>query len=293
MAENTKQHADGGNAKSGDKRASDAVASQPAESPESVQEIEPDASQASQHQARWRVMEDIVKTIGKPDDGLTRKDWRQIKERYWVPNFDRTVRGPDDPTTVRELLATPEGETPLIVQLLSGSFETQDPAEQEALLALHTMASFSASSGGSSLPAALADRRHDPNITRGDVIMFEVFSDAFLEMSRNSQISPEVLQEWEELASSPNALVRLLALRTFSKVAPEAQQWLEFYHLYQNESDPLILEEATSLALLTGLPTAAEFLTEVRERFGEKLSPEFSDKLGRSIDFLRSQPAPE
>lgn len=280
-------------AKSVEDGATHTPSSQSAMPPESAQEPKSDASQTSRQQVRQRIMADIVETIGKPDGGLTRDHWRKIKERYWLPSFDHTVRASDDEKSVRELLATPEGETPLVVQLLSGWFQTQDPAEEEALLAFHNMALVTAATGGASLPSALADRRNDTNITQGDLIMFEVFNDAFVDMPRRSQLSQETLQEWQELASSPNALVRLLALRTFSNVAPRPEQWLEFYRSYQAESDPLILEEATSLAFLTGLPSAADFLSEVRDRVDQETSSVFSEKLDRSIDFLRSHPMPE
>lgn len=288
--EDARQDAD---ANDGAKSVEDGATHTPPSQSAMPQEPKSGASQTSPQQVRQRIMADIVETIGKPDGGLTRDHWRKIKERYWLPSFDHTVRGLDDAKSVSELLATPEGKTPLVVQLLSGSFETQDPAEEEALLAFHNMALVTAATGGASLSSALADRRNDPNITQGDVIMFEVFNDAFVDMPRRSQVSQETLQEWQELASSPNALVRLLALRTFSNVAPNPEQWLEFYRSYQAESDPLILEEATSLAFLTGLPSAADFLSEVRDRVGQETSSAFSEKLDRSIEFLRSRPLPE
>ena len=236
-------------------------------------------------------MSDIVAMIGKPEGGLTRDDWTKIKERYWLPDFDRAVSGPEDATTVRELLATPEGETPLVVQLLSGSFKTQDPAEEDALLAFHNLALVTAAMGGSSLPSAIGDRRNDPNITRGDVIMFEVFNDAFQDVPRSETLPQTTLREWEQLAESSNDLVRLLALRTFSKVSPKPEQWLDFYRSYVDDPSDEIMAEAADKIFETAMPESAELLIEMRSRTDPPLSADFAGKLDRSISFLTKLPA--
>lgn len=288
--EDSEQQADGEIHTSGYEQASDAAASQSAPLPKPDQTREPDASQGSPQQARQRVMSDIVATIGRPEGGLTRDDWVKIKERYWLPNFDRTVRGPEDEVTIRELLATPEGETPLVAQLLSGSFKTQDPAEEDALLAFHILALVTASMGGSSLPSAIGDRRNDPNITRGDVIMFEVFNDAFQDVPRSKSLPQSTLREWQQLAESPNDLVRLLALRTFSRVSPEPEQWLDFYRSYVEDPSDEIMAEAADKLFETAMPEAVESLIAMRSRTNPPLSADFAVKLDRSINFLSKLP---
>jgi hypothetical protein len=236
-------------------------------------------------------MSDIIATIGNPEDGLTRDDWTKFRERYWLPEFDRTVRSPEDAMTVRELLATPEGTTPLVVQLLSGSFKTQNPAEEDSLLAFHNMALVAAATGGSSLPAAIGNRRDDPNITRGDVIMFEVFNDAFQDVARSEELPKTTLREWEQLAESPNDLVRLLALRTFSKVSTQPDQWLVFYRSYVDDPSDEIMAEAADKLFETAIPEAAESLIEMRSRTDPPLSADFAAKLDRAINFLSKLPA--
>jgi hypothetical protein len=283
--------ADEDNAKSGNEQASDAAVPQSVPLSKSVQTRAPDASQESPQQARQRVMSDIIATIGKPESGLTRDDWKKIKERYWLSDFDRTVRSPEDATTVRELLATPEGEIPFVVQLLSGSFKTQDPAEEDALLAFHNLALVAAAMGGSSLPSAIGDRRNDSNITRGDVIMFEIFNDAFQDVPRSETLPQGTLREWEQLAESPNDLVRLLALRTFSRVSPQPEQWLDFYRSYVDDPSDEIMAEAADKIFETAMPEAAESLIEMRSRTDPPLSADFAEKLDRSISFLSKLPA--
>lgn len=246
----------------------------------------PNVSQSAPQQARRRVMADIASTIGRPEGGLTRGHWLKIKERYWLPSFDKIIRGAGSAATVRDVLATPEGKKPLVVQLLSGVFETQAATEQDSLLALHTMALVTAATDGTSLPLALADRRTDPNITQGDVIMFQVFNDAFQDVPRTEQISQTTLQEWKQLALSSNDLIRLLALRTFRRLAPQPEQWLDFYRSYVNERDQDILAELTDMVFETAKPVAAATLAEIRSRPGPTLPADFVAKLDRSIDFL-------
>lgn len=284
------QHGDGGDTRTGEEQVSDPAASQSAPFPKPFQPREPDSPHVSPQRARQRVMSDIVAMIGKLEGGLTRDDWTKIKERYWLPDFDRTVRSRVDETTVHELLATPEGETPLVVQLLSGAFKTQDPAEEDALLAFHNLALVTAAMGGSSLPSAIGDRRNDPNITRGDVIMFEVFNDAFQDVPRSEALPQTTLREWEQLAKSPNDLVRLLALRTFSRVSPQPEQWLDFYRPYVNDSSDEILAEAADKLFETAMPEAAESLIKMRSRTDPPLSADFAGKLDRLINFLSKLP---
>ncbi|HCN78390.1 MAG TPA: hypothetical protein DIT13_14495 [Verrucomicrobiales bacterium] len=231
-------------------------------------------------------MAEIVSMIGKPAGGLTRDHWRQIREHYWLPSFDRVIRAAGSKASTHELLQPPKDKRPLVVQLLSGAFETQDAAEQDSLLALHNLALVTAAAGGASLPAALADRQSDPNITQGDIILFEVFNDAFEDVPRTEQLGQSTLQEWQQMAASHNGVVRLLALRTFRRVAPQPEQWLEFYRSYKNERDEGILTELTDMVFETAKPEAATILGEIRSRPGQALPADLAAKLDRSIDFL-------
>lgn len=257
----------------------------------SVQQSNSSVLVKSSQQERQRVMDDIVGMIGKPDGGLTRAHWMKIEGRYWLSSFDRTIRGLDDTTPVHNLLSTPEGEVSLVGQLLSGSFETEDLAEVEALLAFHNMALITAATGGEALPFALASRQNDPNITQGDLIMFEVFNDAFQNVPRTEVLSSIALQEWKQLAESPNDLIRLLALRTFRKVTPQPEQWFEFYQLYVDEPTSEILIEVADKLFETAMLEASDPLAEIRARVDPSLSAELAAKLDRSIEFLSKLPA--
>lgn len=252
----------------------------------------PPAERQPMQQTRQRILGEIVQLIGKPSAGLTGEHWKAIKARYWKPEFDRVVQPAAKPTKVQDLLAVPKGKESLIAQILTGRFsDISDKAEQDAMLALHTLALVTATSGGTSLPAALEDRKGDANITRGDLILFEVLDDAFVDVPRREQVSKAELDQWTQLATSHNSLHRLLALRTYRRVAPNPEQWLDFYRAYVNEQDQGILEEVTDMAFQTAKPEAAAVLAEIRARPSAAANPDFAAKLDRSIDFLQKLPS--
>lgn len=252
----------------------------------------PPAAGQSMPQTRQRILGEIVQLIGKPAAGLSAEHWKAVKARYWMPGFDRVVQQGAKPLNVQDLLAVPKGKESLITQILTGHFtDVGDKAEQDALLAFHTLALVTAASGGASLPAALEDRKGDANITRGDMILFEVLSDAFVDMPHREQVSQADLDQWKRLATSPNSLHRLLALRTFQNVAPQPEQWLEFYRLYLAEQDQGIIEEVADMAFQTAKPEAAALLVEIRAKAGQATPADFLAKLDRSIDFLQKLPS--
>lgn len=252
----------------------------------------PPAAGQSMPQTRQRILGEIVQLIGKPTAGLSAEHWKTVKARYWMPSFDRVVQQGAKPLNVQDLLAEPKGKESLITQILTGHFtDVGDKAEQDALLAFHTLALVTAASGGASLPAALEDRKGDANITRGDMILFEVLSDAFVDMPHRGQVSQADLDQWKRLAASPNSLHRLLALRTFQNVAPQPEQWLEFYRLYLAEQDQGIIEEVADMAFQTAKPEAAALLVQIRAKAGQATPADFLAKLDRSIDFLQKLPS--
>lgn len=120
--------------------------------------------------------------------------------------------------------------------------------------------------------------------------MFEVFNDAFQDVPRSEALPQTTLREWEQLAESPNDLVRLLALRTFSRVSPQPEQWLNFYRSYVDDPSDEIMAEAADKIFETAMPEAADSLIEMRSRTDPPLSADFAGKLDRSISFLSKLP---
>lgn len=240
---------------------------------------------------RKRVWDEVLKLRG---DSLTPDSWKAIKQRYWTPNLEQVVQrgGQAKTASVRSLLAVPRDKKPLIVQIATGRFvDITDATEQESLLALHALAMVTASSGGISMPTVFEDRLANADITRGDVVLFEVFNDAFVDVPRRETVSEAELNKWQGLARSPNGLLRLLALRNFRRVAPTPDQWLNFYRNYVAETDQSILEEVVDLAFQTARPEAARLLSDVRTRAAGTLPADFVAKLDRSVAWLEKLPA--
>ena len=217
---------------------------------------------------RLKILQETEEFIGRQVDELSADEWRKLKQHYWTKTLDQVVsqtKEIEPNATLSNLLATATGKDPLIPQLLSGRFtDIKEPAEQEFLIATHLVALGAAANGGATLPEAVGDRADYPQITRGDLFIFEVFSDAFVEVSNRKLISLQSKDQWSRLAASSNSLYRLLALRTFRRVEIDPKQWLNFYSRYLNEKDQDIFKEAISLASQPEIPGSLELLSQFR-----------------------------
>ncbi len=249
------------------------------------------SSLSNLNEARDQVLNEYAQLAGSVSAPLSPQGWRTLWHRYWTSTLDLSVKGKDERLgTVLTLLTVPEGQTPLVAQLATGDFtDDTDSEEQRFLIAAHMLAMTVASNGGASLPAAVSVRSEDTGIRRSDLFLFQVFDDAFVDVPQGSGMSPDEVGQWEALARSPNPLYRLLALRTFRRVAPEPEQWLRFYGSYVHEKDLAIAEEAIDLAFQTARPEATRLLEDIREGLGESAPPELLDKIDRSIAWLRNR----
>jgi hypothetical protein len=217
---------------------------------------------------RLKILHETEEFIGRQVDELSADEWRKLKQYYWTKTLDQVIsqtKEHEPKPSLNNLLATATGKDPLIPQLLSGKFtDIKEPAEQEFLIATHLVAIGAAANGGATLPEAVGDRADDPQITRGDLFIFEVFIDAFIEVSNRKPISLHSKDQWNRLAGSSNSLYRLLALRTFRRVEIDPKQWLTFYSGYLNEKDQDIFKEAISLASQPEIPGSLELLSQFR-----------------------------
>lgn len=264
-------------------------------SPKRIRNAATSITEESLPTKRLEFLREIEGIIGRNVAVLTSEEWLAIKQHYWTPTLNQVIpqtKGESAQSAISGILATDAGKEPLIVQVATGKFTSiLDPAEQEFLVATHLLAMATAGQGGASLPEAIADRVDDPHVTRGDLFMFEVFSDAFVEVSNRKQLSQASREKWQQLATCPNRLYRLLALRTFSHVQPEPKDWLVFYRNYINETDPEIFKEATSLVSQTSFLEARDVLLEFRNRCNKSIEPTFIDDLDLSIEWLKQQPS--
>jgi hypothetical protein len=217
---------------------------------------------------RLKILHETEEFIGRQVDELSADEWRKLKQYYWTKTLEQVVSQTKEyelKPSLNNLLGTATGKDSIISQLLSGKFtDIKEPAEQEFLIATHLVAMGAAANGGAILPEAVGDRADDPQITRGDLFIFEVFSDAFGEVSNRKLISLQSKEQWSRLAVSSNSLYRLLALRTFRRVEIDPEQWLTFYSRYLNEKDQDIFKEAISLASQPEIPGSLELLSQFR-----------------------------
>ena len=244
-------------------------------------------------QRRRQIADEIKGLIGNSSDGLNQSQWRALKKRYWVPAFNETVPfgTPGAPLRVKDLLdALDEKQSP-VSQLLTGSFTSiNDPAEQDALIALHLVAMVIAGNGGASMPVAFIDSADKAEIAKGDLVLFEIFSDAFTESKNRKILTQQELKSWELLAGSPNAVYRLLALDNYCHSTPGPQEWLSFYRLYLNEKNLDILERVTALAVMTARPEAAGLLADMKAQTTAATPQDLVRKMDESIKWLQTLP---
>ena len=238
---------------------------------------------------RNAIYERIQTFFGRPVTVLDASEWHAIKQHFWTETLDHTIPKPSS-GMIGDLLVEVDNGTPTMTQIATGEFTNiTDPAEQEFLLAMHLLAMDAARHGGASLPDALADRYADSNITRGDVFMVKLFSDAFVEVIGRQTLSGASMEKWHKLALSPNDLYRLLALRTFRRVEPAPNAWLALYRAFLSEKDHGIFQEASSLVFQTELPEARELLSEFRAGCTEATPPAFREQMEKSIQWLERQ----
>jgi len=249
--------------------------------------------QSSLGETRKRIASALAQLIGKPQGGLSLREWRIVKEHYWHPSFDGRLAARSPGSGIRNLLTLPPGIESPVTQVLTGKFtDITDPSEQEALLAYHLLAMVTAGSGGASMPAAVIENAQRAEVTKGDLILFEVFNDAFVDISQSAEPTKLELDQWMFLARSPNDLYRLLALRTFRQIQTSPEQLLAFYRLYVGESDRDIIEEAVGLVIQIARPEAASLLAEIGVRANDAGNVDLVARLDKSIEWLRSLPVP-
>ena len=237
---------------------------------------------------------ELVELIGKTPNGrITTAQWKRAIAHYWCPSFDSPIvlahqlDTAPEARSIKEVLETLSTKKPFALQLTSGEFpDVPDSDEQKTLLALHTLAMTSAMSGGHSLPGALHDRSQNSEPTRGDYFLFEIFSDAYVDIQRKYPIAPVELTDWKRLGESPNPLYRLLALRTFRKVSLDTNQWMDFYASYQTESHPEVLTELIDQLVQTSQPAAVTLLATIETSLTPTASEDIQSHLSKSKNAL-------
>ena len=247
----------------------------------------------SLNKRRRQIATEIATLIGADVDSLDENQWRALRNRYWLPPFDKRVPAQvsGSPLRIKDMFDAVFGkETPVMQLFAGGGANITEPAEQDAITAYHLVAMMIAGNGGASMPGAFADSVDRAEITKGDLILFEIFSDAFTESTNRKILTRQERDSWRQLARSPNDLYRLLALNNYCHVTPVSSEWLDYYRLYLNEKNPEILEKVAALAFMTARPEAAQLLIDMKAQGIVGKNPKLMSKLDESIEFLRTLP---
>lgn len=131
--------------------------------------------------------------------------------------------------------------------------------ELEAAYMMFALAVGDAQSGAGNLMRVIAERANQVPPTKGDLVLFNIASQALRDMQRTGP-NATTFADLIPLAEGKNPMYRLLALqasynavtnptRNLSSENPQAEVTLApartaFYQMYLNESDPAILSEA-------------------------------------------------
>ena len=240
-----------------------------------------DDVQAS-HTNRKNVAAQLEHILGDAHFPLHVNQWTAVKQVYWSPTFEQpatTIVSDGISRSLPSLKLT----SPLALQLAKGAFQGVDDAkEQQSMTALYLLANQDAMNGGHSLPYAFSDRFSDSQVTYGDLVMYEIFSDAFSDVNKSGGVAGDEVAQWVNMASAANPVCRLLALQSFSKVSADQTQQLRFYELYRNELNPEILQTLVQQLFYSANRDAISNLTELQANSSVKNSANLTSKVARA-----------
>lgn len=221
----------------------------------------------------------LAPIVGNWTSALTPEQWAAIRREYWPTSFNQQsniIAG----GRIDQSLPSAKLKTPLCIQLAKGDLaEFGDKKEQEALTALYLIATRDAMQGGRSLPNAFADRLSDPSTSYGDLLLFEIFDDTLVEAVKSRPLGADEVTSWRSMATAANPACRLLALKSFRRVALDQSQWLQFYAEYRNERRPDIIEALVQQLFESAHPDAVAMLGELENNFAVKASPELATRV--------------
>jgi hypothetical protein len=244
---------------------------------------------------RLVIFKEMESAAGGKLNDLSEDELQASIRHYWIPSLNQVInpkRMGDPEMAISAMFKSESEKETLIGQLLTGKFTSiSDPAEQEFLVAAHILSLVVAAEGGGSLPEVISDRSNDAKITRGDIFLFEVLRDAFVDLPTRKPLSQSSKEKWQQLTTAPNRIYRLLALETFSSVQPGPKEWLDFYRNYLNETDPEIFREATLRVSQTSVSEASAVLLEFKNKCDQSVESTFISDLDLSIEWLKQQPS--
>lgn len=222
----------------------------------------------------------VQKRLGK-ETVHTASDWAKLRASYWPSSWQATF--PTDPSkSVRELVKEHNYE-PLLGKAGTGDLADLAGDEAECLSIWFAASLLSSYSPADSLPNAFAVLGETPDSTKGDLILYVFFRDAYVNSHARSPLDPTQKEQWRKMSESPNPVVRLLAAETYLHVEENVSDCIGFYSAFKGDSDPYIVEKALSAIYTSGKSEAIGILKEFDKSEVVGKNPQLRQKIASMI----------
>jgi hypothetical protein len=230
---------------------------------------------------------DVQKLIGKG----TELEWAMLRASYWPSSWNSTFAAGSS-KSVRELINDHNYES-LLGKIAKRDLGGLADDEAKCLSKWFAASLISSNSSEDSLPNAFAVQGETVNPTKGDLILYVLFRDAYSNKSGRSVLDSRQKQQWRKMAESPNPVVRLIAAETYLHVEEDLSAWIEYYSAFKEDGDPYILEKALSALYTSGKVEAVEVLKEFNESEVVKENPRLNQIIVNRIFSLQKNATQE
>ncbi|MFZ1219870.1 MAG: hypothetical protein WAO00_11285 [Chthoniobacterales bacterium] len=263
-----------------------AASSSPEAKPTTVRRPAPVEAKNSMEQVRVRLRQEFG---ARPTDLKNIAKLHAAWHEAWQPSFDARLESASAPKIAGGEIVPPEILAQLNDTTPSAELFAKDEAvfvddrkEFEAAYALTLIASSICMGTGAELPAFL-NRAASLPPTKGDVVVFRAIGDGLLVLEHPSVLDNTQFASWEQLATAPNAVYRLLAARTFHLVSSDLAQRSALYRRLLGDSDPTIARIAVTAVSRYVTSETSAALSDFRARQSRNGNLELAEAAARAL----------
>lgn len=232
-----------------------------------------------------------IRTVQKLLGKGTELDWANLRARYW-PSSWKNKFPTDSSKSVRELIKEHNYEA-LLGKVAKRDLGDLTDDEAESLSIWFEASLLSSYSPADSLPNAFAAQGETANPTKGDLILYAFFRDAYANKSGRLPLDPKQKEQWRRMSKSPNPVVRLLAAETYLHVEEDISGWIDYYSLFKEDSDPYVVDKALSALYTSGKVEAIRVLEEFNESETVRENPQLQQMIASRIFSLQKNAVQE
>lgn len=247
----------------------------------------PDQKIPEENQDLTKSIRDVQKLLGKG----TELDWAKLRASYWPSSWKNTF-ATGSLKSVRELINDHNYE-PLLGKVAKRDLGDLADDEAECLSKWFAASLISSNSPADSLPNAFAVRGETANPTKGDLILYVLFKDAYANKSGRSALDSKQKEQWRKMAESPNPVVRLLAAEAYMHVEEDLSDWISYYSAFKGDADPYVLEKVISALYTSGKVEAIGALEEFDESEAVRENPQLQQMIASRILSLQKNAVQE